>query len=156
MARGGRRRWWCHFVLDWRSKITRNFGGSELSLLYIYLLYIFTSSPLFLLPLRWEHLSPEQIKCFEELSKHVESGDITKELEKEVLVMTTSPYSHPPNHIDEQRREFDRRYSESNETKEHCTSPSSPSLLNHVGSVPIQFNVRNACSLIRIIRSLLI
>ena len=49
-----------------------------------------SSSPSLLLPLRREHLSPEQIKRFEELSKRVESGDITKELEKEVLVMTTA------------------------------------------------------------------
>ena len=55
-----------------------------------FLSLLFLSLPL---PLRREHLSPEQIKRFEELSKRVESGDITKELEKEVLVMTT-PLDH--------------------------------------------------------------
>ena len=61
--------------------------------IHLFIIHFYLSSPSLLLPLRREHLSPEQIKRFEELSKRVESGDITKELEKEVLVVTT-PLDH--------------------------------------------------------------
>ena len=67
--------------------------GVKFSIQFYLLCISISPLPLFPLPLRREHLSPEQIKRFEELSKRVESGDITKELEKEVLVMTT-PLDH--------------------------------------------------------------
>ncbi|XP_019854512.1 PREDICTED: ankyrin repeat domain-containing protein 13C-A-like [Amphimedon queenslandica] len=54
---------------------------------------------------RREHLTPEQIKHFEELSKQVESGNIAKELEKE---MTEAENSTEDN--------------ESSDSKEHCIS----------------------------------
>ena len=75
-------------------------GGSEAyyTILFIVHFHLFPLS--FLLPLRREHLSPEQMKRFKELSKHVESRDMTKELKKRYMYLlwphplTTPSQSH--------------------------------------------------------------